>query len=720
MAGLLLAALPLWGILAGLAQPVSARPVNASLPMTVVINEVAWMGTKFNATDEWIELYNPGPSTINITGWVLKTTESPTPAINVTLSGSIVSGGYFLLERTDDTTINDITRDQIYTGDLNNSGATLQLFDGSVLIDTANLAGTAWPAGNNTTKCSMERVGVFDDAPSAWVTNNGIIINGHDAATLPVGGNPICGSPKSQNSVFVTPTSTPTATTTATVTATPTETLTPTITSTATVTPTVSQTVTVTPTGTVTLTPTISATVTITATRTLTLTRTLTPTKTTTSLVSSTATQTATRTVTATPSRILVIDEIAWMGTLASSADEWIKLYNPGLLPVNVNGWKLFSTDTSPTILLTGTIPAGGYMLLERTDNDTVRDVVVANAQLYSGELTNSGESLSLVDASSTLIDTANGNGGLWPAGNVTSFCSMQRIPGTVDSDSSWVTASIPAIPSLDADGNPICGSPRNDVLPPTLTPTRTRTPTRTPTKPRTSTPVRTATPIRTATPKKTATKTPNRTTPEAIVINEFLSQPRTDWNGDGKVDSGDGFIELKNLSTVAITINGYRLDDQDGDSLPYTIKDVTMQPGTRKVFFASQTGILLSTGGDSVRLFKSSGSLPSDAFTYGVIKVPDQTWCRLPDSTPRTYEVIAWKFGCAPTPGDVNKLAESVFIGNQLEAAICLSKKLPAAVYQAECDPLGLAMWDQSLWDALLPEFPRYFDLNAQEFLLE
>jgi hypothetical protein len=137
-------------------------------------------------------------------------------------------------------------------------------------------------------------------------------------------------------------------------------------------------------------------------------------------------------------------------------------------------------------------------------------------------------------------------------------------------------------------------------------------------------------------------------------------------------------------------------------------------------VFFASETGILLSSGGDSVRLYKPSGSLPSDAFTYThVIEVPDQTWCRLPDD-PKSYFALKWNFGCEPTLGEANKLAESVVVGNRIEAAICLSKNLPLGVYLAECDPLGLEMWSQSLWDALPPDFPRFFELNTQEYMLE
>jgi hypothetical protein len=130
-------------------------------------------------------------------------------------------------------------------------------------------------------------------------------------------------------------------------------------------------------------------------------------------------------------------------------------------------------------------------------------------------------------------------------------------------------------------------------------------------------------------------------------------------------------------------------------------------------VFFQSQTGILLSNGGDSVRLFKSTGQI-SDAFTYGVVETPDQSWCRLPDGNGR------WVFGCAPTPGSANRLAESVFVGNRVESNLCFSAKLPPGLALAECDPLGLSAWDSFLWDGSSPDFPRYFDVDAATYILQ
>ncbi|QLQ04597.1 MAG: hypothetical protein HZY76_09350 [Anaerolineae bacterium] len=59
--------------------------------------------------------------------------------------------------------------------------------------------------------------------------------------------------------------------------------------------------------------------------------------------------------------------------------------------------------------------------------------------------------------------------------------------------------------------------------------------------------------PIKTVTPRKTPTPTP--TVVVAVRINELLAVPAdTDWDGDGKVDTGDEWIELANLTSRAST----------------------------------------------------------------------------------------------------------------------------------------------------------------------
>jgi hypothetical protein len=99
----------------------------------------------------------------------------------------------------------------------------------------------------------------------------------------------------------------------------------------------------------------------------------------------------------------VVLGEIAWMGTTASPADEWIELYNNTSSAVGLSGWTLSSADGTPSIPLSGSIPGGGYFLLERTDDATVPGV--SADRTYGGGLGNHGEGLILRDATSSLVD---------------------------------------------------------------------------------------------------------------------------------------------------------------------------------------------------------------------------------------------------------------------------------------------------------------------------
>lgn len=141
--------------------------VHAATTGSAVINEVAWMGTTNSYNDEWIELYNPSNQDIDLTNWTLNATDG-TPSI--TLSGILSAKGYYILERTGDTTVPDITADVIYTGALGNTSESLELRDGSgTLIDTVD----TWHAGDNSTKATMERTdaSVSGTTASNWNTS---------------------------------------------------------------------------------------------------------------------------------------------------------------------------------------------------------------------------------------------------------------------------------------------------------------------------------------------------------------------------------------------------------------------------------------------------------------------------------------------------------------------------------------------------------------------
>lgn len=120
---------------------ISTRPI--------VINEIAWAGTSSTRSeDEWIELYNTTDQDISLTNLVLRSATDNTPYIR--LSGTIARKNFFVLERTDDTTVSDRAADQIYTGSLSNAGEVLELSYASTTMDKTPpvCGGSVWCYGS--------------------------------------------------------------------------------------------------------------------------------------------------------------------------------------------------------------------------------------------------------------------------------------------------------------------------------------------------------------------------------------------------------------------------------------------------------------------------------------------------------------------------------------------------------------------------------------------
>ena len=144
------------------------------LPLTVFaasqvrINEIAWMGTPTSANHEWVELYNAGNEAADLTDWTLSAADgSP----QITLSGSIAGGGYFVLERTSDETLPAATADLIYVGALSNGGETLTLRDADGAVRDTAEGGTDWQniGGDVASKQTAQRT----SSGSSWVTATG-------------------------------------------------------------------------------------------------------------------------------------------------------------------------------------------------------------------------------------------------------------------------------------------------------------------------------------------------------------------------------------------------------------------------------------------------------------------------------------------------------------------------------------------------------------------
>ncbi len=218
------------------------------------------------------------------------------------------------------------------------------------------------------------------------------------------------------------------------------------------------------------------------------------------------------------PPGAVVINEVAWSGTAASSADEWLELVNTTAQTISLSGWVLTSTG-GLSLPLTGVITPGGTYLMERTDDDTVSDI--AADLIYSGGLNNDGEGLFLSN-NGLLIDTANGDGGPWPGGAAgPDYPTLERLdPLLPDADGNWGSNDTLTRNGLDAEGNPLNGTPKQ--------------------------------------PNSTTVPPPPPPPVLPLLISEFL------YDGVTPSSEGDEFVEICNPNQEPVDVAGYKVGDEE------------------------------------------------------------------------------------------------------------------------------------------------------------
>jgi hypothetical protein len=573
-----------------------AAPEQNPAQNNIVISEFRTHGP-LGATDEFVELFNPTSASIDIGSWLIRSVSSTgtmTTRFTIPAGTSLAPGQHFLAA----TSASGLTRDGTMSSGIADSdgGVALTLPGGTTVIDKAGLS----PAAAEGSPL-IPIVGALDQSyerKPGGSSGNCYDSDGNAGDFTVIGpSNPqVMADP-------YTPCFFPTSTFTVSDTPTPTETATPTATPTVTDTPTPTGSPTDTGTPTPTDSPTASATLTPTPTR------------------------------TAGPPAYLVISEFRTRGPNGSD-DEFVELFNPSGGAVNIGGWAVRrSASCAATTYALATIPTGTillpgqfYLLASNTGSS------ITNAdQTFSPALADDG-GLALTNSGGTVIDQAGlcatttyREGTTLAPLSGTLNQSYERLPGgstaCVDNDNNagdYVLIS-PANPQNRSSAVTLCSGVVTYT--PSFTPTRTLT--------RTSTSLPTA-------------------FPGAVVINEFLPHPRTDWNADGLINNSDEYIELINMGSESISLKNWRLDDGEGGSSPYTLPEVTLLPRGMLVLFASQTGLSLSDGGDTVRLIKPDGRT-ADIFNYPVVTAADRTWCRLPDGNG------AWYFNCRPSLGRPN-----------------------------------------------------------------
>ena len=140
----------------------------------------------------------------------------------------------------------------------------------------------------------------------------------------------------------------------------------------------------------------------------------------------------------------IVINEIAWAGTNASTSAEWFELYNNTGSSIPLSGWTLYAADLSPYIPLSGTIAPNSYFLIERSEAATN---VSSDLAVDFGIVDNNGESMRLArkGTATTTIDTVatcSGGSTNWCYGSDSSYTTLERYDSLAAGSSSSNFAS--------------------------------------------------------------------------------------------------------------------------------------------------------------------------------------------------------------------------------------------------------------------------------------
>ncbi|TSC56921.1 MAG: hypothetical protein Greene071421_431 [Parcubacteria group bacterium Greene0714_21] len=151
----------------------------------ILINEIAWMGSSVEGVDanqwwryEWVELYNNADTVGMVDGWMLELYRDKLD-FRIPLKGAIEPKGYFLIGASEKIKNLNLNYANL-AGKFVNSGQKIVLKNsaGEIVDEVDPVRSEAsngvdatkgWPAGDNETKRTMERVA--GTVPATWQTS---------------------------------------------------------------------------------------------------------------------------------------------------------------------------------------------------------------------------------------------------------------------------------------------------------------------------------------------------------------------------------------------------------------------------------------------------------------------------------------------------------------------------------------------------------------------
>ncbi|MFA6427801.1 MAG: peptidoglycan DD-metalloendopeptidase family protein [Candidatus Magasanikbacteria bacterium] len=167
--------------------------------------------------------------------------------------------------------------------------------------------------------------------------------------------------------------------------------------------------------------------------------------------------------------KTVVINEIAWMGVASinkCAQDEWIELYNPSDVPMDVSGWTLQVQYENEefSMPLAGSIAGHGYYLVER--NEKVITSKQSNSLFPPGvSLSDSGAHLTLKDSESNIVDETDQQAGWFGGQSIGVFRPMERVNSALPGNwpTNWRTSESLRYGVRSNNCGDVYGSPESD-----------------------------------------------------------------------------------------------------------------------------------------------------------------------------------------------------------------------------------------------------------------
>lgn len=192
------------------------------------------------------------------------------------------------------------------------------------------------------------------------------------------------------------------------------------------------------------------------------------------------------------------------------------------------------------------------------------------------------------------------------------------------------------------------------------------------------------------------------------VRLNEILPSPgiEIDWDGSGKADYRDEWVELFNSGWEKIDLSNWKIDDEKGGSSAFQIPNNTfIKSGQYLIFYRQQTGLALNNDNDSVCLFSPDGELQEE-FSYDSVGI-DEVYAK--DYGGK------WQLSITPTPGIVNTInnEDDNNEDKHYSQEIILSEFLPYPGQQKDWDGSGGADFEDE-WIEIYNEGKEAIDLST------